>query len=209
MSQLVEQTNDDYENFRLGKMVNAQYDFWKKNLADIYLEAIKPVMKDGTDKQKLAALNTLFICLDFGMRMMHPIMPYVTEELFQRLPHLAKSKPESICIASFPKELKSFSEEKVEDAVKALLDTADAIRSQQAGLNIPSNAKPTICVACTNPLIEKIFEQEAHVLQSLVRSGETIILKQGQAPPDGCLKGFVSEEITPYIKVAGLVDVKS
>lgn len=54
-----------------------------------------------------------------------------------------------------------------------------------------------------------MFEKESHVLQSLVKSGETLVLKDGDAVPDGFLKGFVSDVITPYIKVAGLVDIQN
>lgn len=63
-------------------MVMGLYDFWLKELADVYIEAIKPVMR-GTDEQaKEAARNTLYICLDYGLKLLHPSMPYLTEELY-------------------------------------------------------------------------------------------------------------------------------
>ena len=102
LAQLVESTNANFENFRLGEMVNNLYDFWKKELAAVYLEALKPVMKGNDAKRKEAALNTLYICLDYGLKMLHPSMPFITEELFQRLPHDPATAPESICIAPFP-----------------------------------------------------------------------------------------------------------
>lgn len=83
-------------------MVMGLYDFWLKELADIYIEAIKPVMKGTDEEAKKAARNALFTCLDYGLKLLHPTMPYLTEELFQRLPHRKDSKPESICIAAFP-----------------------------------------------------------------------------------------------------------
>ena len=51
-------------------------------MAAVYLEAIKPVMKGEDAKKKEAALNTLYLCLDAGLKMLHPAMPYVTEELY-------------------------------------------------------------------------------------------------------------------------------
>jgi len=83
-------------------------------LADYYIEAIKPVMNGDDVEAKEAALNTLYICLDSGLRMLHPSMPYLTEELFQRLPHIKDEAPESIVIAPFPTELVSFATEGVE-----------------------------------------------------------------------------------------------
>ena len=87
------------------------YDFWLKDLADIYIEAIKPVMKGTDEDAKIAARNTLFRCLDSGLKLLHPTMPYLTEELFQRLPHRADSTPLSICIAPFPISQQSFEQE--------------------------------------------------------------------------------------------------
>lgn len=58
------------------------YDYWLKELADIYIEALKPVMRGDNEEAKIAARNTLFICLDKGLRLLHPTMPYLTEELF-------------------------------------------------------------------------------------------------------------------------------
>jgi valyl-tRNA synthetase len=63
-------------------MVMNLYEFWLKELADVYIEALKPVMKGTDEEAKKAARNSLFLCLDHGLRMLHPTMPYVTEELF-------------------------------------------------------------------------------------------------------------------------------
>jgi len=63
-------------------MVNSLYDFWRKELADVYLEAIKPVMKSENQANRHAALNTLYLCLDQALKLLHPTMPYLTEELY-------------------------------------------------------------------------------------------------------------------------------
>lgn len=103
LSALIKITNERFEKYDFGYMVQGLYDFWLKELADYYIEALKPVMKSNDEAAKKAAMNTLHICLDSGLRMLHPTMPYLTEELFQRLP--GKDRPESICIAPFPNEL--------------------------------------------------------------------------------------------------------
>lgn len=105
------------------------YDFWLKELADVYIEALKPVMKGTDEDAKKAARNTLFRALDHGLRLLHPTMPYLTEELFQRLPHRVDDKPESICIAPFPQKQLSFEGEQVEDKMRDLLNNVKAFRS--------------------------------------------------------------------------------
>ena len=82
LSKLIESTNDNFNNFKLGEMIQNLFDFQKKELAAVYIEAIKPVMNGEDAKSKEAALNTLYICLDAGLKMLHPSIPYVTEELF-------------------------------------------------------------------------------------------------------------------------------
>ena len=108
LSQLITSTNADFESFNVGQMVNNLYDFWKKDLADVYLEAMKPVMSSENEQGKTAARNTLYICLDSALRMLSPTMPYLSEELFQRLPHRPETAPESVCVAAFPTELEAY-----------------------------------------------------------------------------------------------------
>jgi len=122
-------------------MINGLYDFWLKELADVYIEAIKPVMKGTDEDAKRAARNTLFRCLDSGLRLLHPTMPYLTEELFQRLPEAA-SKTESICIAPFPTKQASFEGENVEDKLNQVMNAVKAFRSQLSALNVPKSANP-------------------------------------------------------------------
>jgi valyl-tRNA synthetase len=143
-------------------MVNNLYDFWKKDLADVYLEAMKPVMKSDDVNKKTAALNSLYIVLDFALKMLHPTMPYITEELFQRLPHVQASAPDSICIAAFPTELESY--QGVETQMHTLLETGKNLRSQLASLGVASNAKPTVAVKTTNAETYRMFIAEKDVL---------------------------------------------
>lgn len=126
-------------------MANGLYDFWKKDLADVYLEAIKPKVRSGDCD---ATLNTLYLVLDRALKMLHPTMPYITEELYQRLPHLQEQMSESICIAPWPTPIVEFDDS--EQKMATLLTTIKAIRSQLAAYNIASNAKPTVCIRAPN-----------------------------------------------------------
>lgn len=86
-------------------------------------------MKGDDEEAKKAALNTLFLCLDHGMKVLHPFMPYVTEELFQRLPK-TEHTPESICIAPYPTSCPSF--EGTEQKVALLQTILKELRSLRA-----------------------------------------------------------------------------
>ena len=95
-------------------MVNAIYNFWLYELCDVYLEAIKPRVQPftttegetaeaaaGCVRDARCAQEVLYTCIDWGLRLLHPICPFVTEELYQRLPP-SDAKTESICISSYP-----------------------------------------------------------------------------------------------------------
>lgn len=84
--------------------VNSAYSFWLYDLCDVYIEAIKPVTDPSStdEKAKTSAQNTLYTCLDEGLKLLHPFMPYVTEELWQRLPRRPDEKQETISLTSYP-----------------------------------------------------------------------------------------------------------
>lgn len=104
-------------------------------------------MRSDNQENKSAALNTLYICLDTALKLLHPTMPYLTEELYQRLPHSEASRFESICISTFPqKQILPFETTNIDENMNKLTSTVKSVRSQLAALNVASNAKPTIIV---------------------------------------------------------------
>jgi valyl-tRNA synthetase len=135
LSALITKTNEQFVNYDFGNMSQAIYDFWYKDLADNYLEACKPAMSGNDEEAKNAVRNTLFVCLDSALRLLHPTMPYITEELYQRLPDRANA-PESITIAPFPTSCPSFANEGVEETFDTLIDLVKKFRSQLTALNI-------------------------------------------------------------------------
>jgi len=205
LSSLISLTNSRFDDYDFGYMVQGLYDFWLKELADYYIEALKPVMKSEDAEAKKAALNTLHICLDSALRMLHPTMPYLTEELFQRLP--GKGRPESICIAPFPNEGVSFEAEGVEQSIANLQLVVSKFRAQFSALNIAKSANPSIFIRCSTDQTKAVFSKETAVFQSLVRSGETTVLGKDATDPEGCIKSFVNDELTIFVKVAGLIDM--
>ena len=82
------------------------YDFWLYELCDIYIEAMKPLSSETAEESvRRSAQDTLYTCLDLGLRMLHPFMPFVTEELWQRLPRRPEDKTISIAVSAFPESV--------------------------------------------------------------------------------------------------------
>lgn len=97
----VAEANHGLASYTLRQTTIACRTFWRENLCSSYIEYIKQQKKD--DKLSLASKQTLLICLDTGLRMLHPLMPFITEELFQRLmARFSSDEIPSICVASYP-----------------------------------------------------------------------------------------------------------
>lgn len=77
-----------------------------------------------------------------------------------------------------------------------------------AAYKIQGNVKPTIVVQASTSHLLNMFNKEVAVISSLVKAGETLVISGEQQPPEGCLKGFVNDEISIFVKVVGLIDIK-
>lgn len=97
----VENCNTAFTIYDFSAATTALYNFWLYDLCDVYLECLKPIFQSGSDNEKASARQTLFTCLDTGLRLISPFMPYISEELYQRLPR-TEGGSLSICIAPYP-----------------------------------------------------------------------------------------------------------
>ncbi|KOB75325.1 Uncharacterized protein OBRU01_05020, partial [Operophtera brumata] len=97
----VQKVNAGFQSYEFPSATTHCYNLWLYDLCDVYLEYLKPVFASGTDAEKFAARRTLYTTLEFGLKLLSPFMPFVTEELYQRLPRKDKSCL-SICVAPYP-----------------------------------------------------------------------------------------------------------
>lgn len=109
LNKAIAKTIKSLESYEFSDATTAVYDWWLKEFCDVFIEAIKPYFF-GEDSlyasERSHAQNTLWICLDNGLRLLHPFMPFVTEELWQRLPSPKGGKgKESIMISDYPSTL--------------------------------------------------------------------------------------------------------
>ena len=103
LNKAIKEVNFNLEQMNFMQATNAVYQFWLYELCDVYLEVSKPVLDGTNEEAKKAAQDVLYICLDQGLKLLHPFMPFVTEELYQRLPRRPIDVHPSIMLAGFPK----------------------------------------------------------------------------------------------------------
>ncbi|KAJ2354748.1 valine--tRNA ligase [Coemansia sp. RSA 2618] len=185
----------------------AVHSFWLHDLCDIFIEYIKPVTApDANPEARSSALQTLYTCLDQALRMLHPFMPFVTEELWQRLPRRAGESDPSICIAAYPEPQSAYECAKAESDFKFVMDIAAAGRSLAAAYSIGADAEFFIAnssdasYALTTPLVDGI----AAMISSCQR---VAVLRPGEAAPAGCVVSSISDEAAIHLLVRGKVDI--
>jgi hypothetical protein len=102
ISAAVDQCNKGFENYDFPMATTACYNLWLYELCDVYLECLKPVFQSKDSAAVLKAKTVLYTCLHVGLRLLSPFMPFITEELFQRLSHVPGQEAPSICVAQYP-----------------------------------------------------------------------------------------------------------
>lgn len=198
--------NEAFLKYNLGDAVSIIYRFWMSELCGIYLEGLKPIMRGGDEARKSASRTVLFECLSAGIRMLHPIIPYVTEELYHRLP--GPTIPESICIAPYPKPHDSRYFADAEGSMDAMMKNIQCIRALKAEYGLKPSMAPDVTIMTPN-------EQSAAKIipayvQTLASCGEVSIGISGKdGAPSGAGVAVVDESFEVHMVLKGVVDFQS
>ncbi|CAH7666573.1 valyl-tRNA synthetase [Phakopsora pachyrhizi] len=184
------------------------YDFWLYDLCDVYIEAMKPItMPDSPASVKISAQNTLYTCLDHGLRLLHPFMPFVTEELWQRLPRRPQDTNPTICKASFPIYSSKLDFPKESRDFEVVFAAVKAVRSIAAPYGLRSNLQVTVCSLESDT--SKLLRGQIPTIQALIKGCTSIVVvsSNDQVPP-GCLAQSIDADVSVHLLVAGVLDLE-
>ena len=200
---LVKDVTENMENYDLGIAVSKLYDFIWEEFCDWYIEMVKPRLYNDEDATKAAALYTLKNVLITALKLLHPYMPFITEEIFCSM----QDEEESIMVSDWPvfKEEFNFKEEEME--VEAIKTAVRNIRNLRADMNVAPSKKATVYVVSEKEEIREIFEHSKVFFGTLGYASEVIV----QADKTGIAEDAVSTVIPDaviYIPFAELVDVE-
>lgn len=201
LSYAVQKMNVAFENYDFPAATTAVYNLWLYELCDVYLEYLKPVLAFGDEEQREAARRTVYTMLEFGLKLLSPFMPFITEELFQRLPRRNKEVP-SICVASYPTEADApWRSESLESEVDIVLKMVHQIRSTRAEYNLANKQKTTAHLIISSDLQVENIKNLFKSLQSLANSELS-----EQSPEKGCSVLTISDKIEVHLVLKGLID---
>ena len=185
-------------------------DFWW-DLCDYYLELIKPVMYSDTSipenvQRKNTSLAILYTCLDHGLRLMHPFMPFVTEELYQRLP--GRKEEDSIAISGYPTGFEHWNNDTISKEFKLYQEVVHGIRSSKSTLGLESNSRPSVYVQCSGDNFE-ILSRVSTEISTLAKTTSTLLLKDTDPVPEGTAMSPVNAYIFIHIVLTGLLNFEN
>ncbi|MPC35904.1 Valine--tRNA ligase [Portunus trituberculatus] len=209
LTALVTTADNSFKTYDLHVVTKAFSTFWHNQLCDVYLESIKTVLRDGTEAEKATALQTLWTCIDSGLRLVAPFMPYLAEELYQRLPR-QQGRQESVmqCGYPLPKEFEGMRDTRVEEGVEALLEVASALRTLKTSYGIFHN-RVNGTVVCSDRVLRNILTDNLQTLTTLGRMKEVKVQEGSAHHPSlhsACAVSTISSTTTVYLHLQGVVD---
>ena len=199
---LAAEVTENMEKFELGIAVQKVYDFIWEEFCDWYIEMVKPRLYSETEDTKAAALWTLKTVLNHALKMLHPFMPFITEEIFCTL----NPDEESIMIAPWPQYCSDWEFSQAAADVELMKEAVRGIRTVRSELNVPPSKKASVYVVSGNREICWTFEHGRVFFATLAKASEVFI----QADKSGIGDDAVSAMIPGaniYIPFAELVDL--
>jgi valyl-tRNA synthetase len=201
LTQSVQRLFDSYQYGEAGRQI---YDFMWHEFADWYIEFSKSPIYDGSDKERENALRTLVHVLDTSLRLLHPFMPYATEEAWSFLP----VEGEALIIATWPQADEAYINDDAEDRMSLLIDLVRGVRNTRDEYNVEPKHK---IKAVVNPgSKQSLLEENAYIFSRVPNTNinEIEFLADGAAFTEESAT-VVARDVTIYLPLAGMVDIEA
>ncbi len=199
---LAKDVTENMEKYELGVAVAKIYDFIWEEFCDWYIEMVKPRLYNDDDTTKSAALWTLKKVLIDSLKLLHPYMPFITEEIFCNL----QDKEESIMISQWPQYTDKYNFESDEKAVEVIKEAVKNIRNVRAEMNVAPSKKASVYVVSDNDEIKDIFAKNEVFFKTLGYASEVFIQSDKEGIDDDAVSVLIHNAAI-YIPFAQLVDV--
>ncbi|KAL6301447.1 tRNA synthetases class I-domain-containing protein [Sparassis latifolia] len=185
------------------------YNFWLYELCDVYIEAMKPMSDEIAPRDvRESAQQTLYTCLDYGLRLLHPFMPYITEELWQHLPRRPNDTTPSIMVASYPIANSNFAFDDASQQFDLVFTAVTSGRSLAASYNLQSDIQLYLHIQSREEA--EVFESQLPTLRTLIKGCKSVqVVHSSKEIPAGCGGQVLTSTIAVHILVLGLVDLRA
>ena len=201
-NRLAKDVTENMDKYELGIALQKVYDFIWEEFCDWYIEMVKPRLYSDTDETKAAALWTLKTVLIQSLKLLHPFMPFITEEIFCNL----QETEESIMISRWPEYKEEWDFAAEETAIETIKEAVRGIRNVRSSMNVPPSKKATVYVVSEKQEIRKIFEDGKLFFGALGYAGEVLVQENREGIADDAVSAVISDAVI-YMPFAELVDI--
>ncbi|KAL8154417.1 hypothetical protein V2J09_012177 [Rumex salicifolius] len=214
LNKAINKTVASLENSEFSDAANAVYSWWQYQLCDVFIEVIKPYFSSNDQSyssERKFAQDVLWICLDTGLRLLHPFMPFITEELWQRLPQSKDcTRKESIMISEYPSRIESWENGNAETKMNIIESTVRSLRSLKSTMppNEQRERRPAYALCRSDEIVDIISSHELEILTLASVATIKVIGESRDAGP-GCAVDIVNEHLSVYLKVRGAISAEA
>ncbi len=199
LNNLIAEVTDNLEKYELGIAVSKVYDFLWDTYCDWYIELTKARLYSDDAAQKQTALQVLVYVLDQTLRLLHPFMPFITEQIWQSIPH----EGDALIVADWPVYREELSFRQEETQMESVMNAIRAIRNRRADMNVPPSKKAALFILTSN---EKAFAEGEGFIQRLAYADEVTMIQSEPENIDGMVC-CTTADAKLYIPMGQLVDV--
>ncbi len=199
LNALTGEVNENLDKFELGIAANKIYDFIWDSYCDWYIELTKPRLNGDDETAKIGAQKVLLFVLTETLKLLHPFMPFITEEIWQALPH----EGEALMIEKYPEFSEKINFPEDEAKFEIIMNAVRAVRVRRAEMNVPPSKKPHLTIVTDK---KDIFEAGRVYLSKLAYAGELTITDT--VPDTEGSVNVVTNDAKLYMPLAELVDLQ-
>ncbi|XP_041068758.1 valine--tRNA ligase, mitochondrial isoform X2 [Carcharodon carcharias] len=195
-----------FQEYNLQAVTSAIHRFWLHDLCDVYLECVKPVLRSGERSPLESVQQILYLSTERALCLLSPFMPYLTEELWQRLPSHHQHRQPSICVTRYPSvsELPDWHYPQEESDFLFVQEVVRVVRAVRADYQL-TKARPELYISCDEDVGGRLGPFLGP-LQTLSRSGSVELLTPGGDAPVGCTIAVVNQHCQVHLLLKGLID---
>ena len=202
LNRLVKEVTENLDSYEIGVASAKVYDFIWDTYCDWYIELTKTRLNGTDEAAKLTAQNVLCYVLVTLLKLLHPFMPFITEEIYQALPK-CDGASDILMMAQWPEYTETLNFPAEENAMEAVMDLIRAIRARRAEMNVPPSKKAELRIVTGQP---EAYRQGLHFIQRLAYASEVAFPESAPADVTG-LVSIVTHDATAYLPLSELVDL--
>jgi valyl-tRNA synthetase len=201
LQRVIKRVEGTLQEYKFNELAHELYQFIWHELCDWYLELIKPVLSQhGNSGAKSAAQRTMLEVLTASLQLLHPVMPFITEEIWHKLP----GAQGSIMLSSYPRWNPEKSDEDAEGEMALIIDVVNSIRNVRWEMNVPPAQKVEVILSSKNGRSREVLSQHRVYVDNLARADRITVAEQIEKPESAATA--VAQDVEIVMPLKGIID---